>query len=208
MSREEVLDRAKAIVMGERNTQYGIPEDSFSMIAKLWTAYLGNDIGPEDVAIMMMLLKVARLSGSGYQNTDSWVDIAGYAACGAEIAVKPKKTEPEIFSGGVQPEVKQPEPVTRSECCFEAAQDDSQAVSERVRCFEAEPEKPEPEDDPEDDGNDEVVERMKGTWSRKKIPLDIGKVRALHNAGWNVAKIADEMGVSSHTIYRALKGDK
>ena len=37
---------------------------------------------------MMVLFKVARLKGSGYQSVDSWVDLIGYAACGGEIAVK------------------------------------------------------------------------------------------------------------------------
>lgn len=86
MTRKELLAKATTIVTGERDAQYGGPEDSFGRIAKLWTAYLGTDIGPEDVAIMMMLLKVARLGSSGYQSMDSWIDIAGYAACGAEIA--------------------------------------------------------------------------------------------------------------------------
>ena len=33
----------------------------------------------------------------------------------------------------------------------------------------------------------------------------MGKLRALHEGGWPVAKIADEMGVSQQTIYNKLK---
>jgi len=34
--------------------------------------------------------------------------------------------------------------------------------------------------------------------------LDYGKVNALHNAGWSVSKIADEMGRSESSIHNAL----
>jgi hypothetical protein len=37
-----------------------------------------------DVAIMMALLKISRLSWEPTKK-DSWVDLAGYAACGYEI---------------------------------------------------------------------------------------------------------------------------
>ena len=90
MTRAEVLERAALIVNGDRDKQYGNPEDNFSRIAELWCAYLGAPdlVGAEDVAIMMMLMKVARLGASEYQSEDSWIDIAGYAACGAEIATR------------------------------------------------------------------------------------------------------------------------
>ena len=89
MKRADVLEQAKTIVNGERDEAYGGPENNFKKIAAFWSQYLFGDadsIGPEDVAIMMMLLKVARLGASEYRSMDSWVDIAGYAACGAEIA--------------------------------------------------------------------------------------------------------------------------
>lgn len=87
MKREKLLLIAKEIVCSDRDKQYGGPEDTFKDIAALWSAYLNEDIGPEDVAIMMMLMKIARLKGSDYRSSDSWVDIAGYAACGSEIAL-------------------------------------------------------------------------------------------------------------------------
>lgn len=46
----------------------------------------------------------------------------------------------------------------------------------------------------------------KKTGGRK--PVDTGKIRALHNAGWPVAKIADEMRVSEQTVRNKLKGGK
>jgi len=87
MTREEILDQAKQIVSGDRDKQYGQPEDNFAKVAALWANYLETPIGAEDVAAMMILFKVARLIGSEYKSVDSWVDIAGYAACGGEIAI-------------------------------------------------------------------------------------------------------------------------
>lgn len=85
--REKILAAAKSAVCGDRDRQYGKPEENFNIIASYWTEYLHSSISPEDVAIMMILFKIARLSGSECQSRDSWVDIAGYAACGAEIAL-------------------------------------------------------------------------------------------------------------------------
>lgn len=84
MKRSEVLDKAKHEVTGQRLLDYGSPENNFSMIADMWGTYLDTDIAPADVAAMMILLKVARI-GNGGGTGDSWVDIAGYAACGGEI---------------------------------------------------------------------------------------------------------------------------
>jgi hypothetical protein len=85
--RESVLKEASSIVNGARTDTYGGPEDSFRDIAGLWTAYTGHTYSPSDVAILLALLKVARLRHSP-NHRDSWVDLAGYAACGAECALK------------------------------------------------------------------------------------------------------------------------
>lgn len=91
--REHVLDEAKKCVLKDRNSTYGKPEDNFRRIAELWTAYLGirpKDVGapitPTDVAQMMLLMKVARLAHNP-THKDSWVDAAGYIACGAGIEI-------------------------------------------------------------------------------------------------------------------------
>lgn len=88
ITRIEILDLANECVCGDRNLQYGEPEDNFSDIAKLWSSYLDIDIGSEDVAIMMCLFKIARIKGSCYKSKDSCVDLIGYAACGGEIALR------------------------------------------------------------------------------------------------------------------------
>lgn len=97
MTREEILNAAKQCVCHDRNNQYGSPEDNFKTIAYLWANYLnagsalrpgiGISLKAKDVAVMMILLKVARIAtGSGSQ--DNWIDLAGYAACGGEIETR------------------------------------------------------------------------------------------------------------------------
>ena len=86
-TRKRVLSEAERCVCGKREQDYGTPEDSFQKIGTFWTAYLNYNvkIDAEDVAAMMALLKIARISENP-QHMDSWVDLAGYAACGGEIA--------------------------------------------------------------------------------------------------------------------------
>ena len=94
MTRNEILEAAKKCVSGDREQDYGSPENNFKRIASLWSAYLYGDamqdfpetqlLTPEDVAAMMSLVKIARI-GSGHAKADNWIDLAGYAACGGEI---------------------------------------------------------------------------------------------------------------------------
>ena len=88
-TRKTILESAEKCVCHDRQDQYGKPEDSFSAIADLWTAYLdiGREITPVDVAQMMILLKVARAKGN-QKHQDNWIDVAGYAACAGEIAAE------------------------------------------------------------------------------------------------------------------------
>lgn len=91
MTREECLKQAATIVTGDREASYGSPEDNFKAIAAMWTAYLWTikrkSLEPHDVAAMMSMLKLARI-GSGNGKADNWIDLAGYAACGAELQSK------------------------------------------------------------------------------------------------------------------------
>ena len=90
MNREEILDAAKRCVCGDREQDYGTPERNFQAIANLWADYLQacgvqiDFLEPHDVAAMLALLKIARIS-SGHAKDDNWIDLAGYAACGGEI---------------------------------------------------------------------------------------------------------------------------
>ena len=85
MTRKECLEQAMGCVLRDRNNEYGGPEDSFGVIANFWSVYLGRKVYPHDVAMMMSLLKIARIKANrGY--ADGYIDLAGYAACGAECA--------------------------------------------------------------------------------------------------------------------------
>lgn len=95
MNRPEVLDKAKACVVGDREQDYGSPESNFGKIAKFWNTYLGfSRITPADVAAMLALLKIARIS-SGHAKDDNWIDLAGYAACGGELEASVRGGEKE-----------------------------------------------------------------------------------------------------------------
>lgn len=85
IDREYILRTAKTIVTEDRNSQYGEPEDNFNSIARLWGTYLDIEITEVDVCMMMVLLKVARVKTSTKPTPDSLIDIAGYAACAAEV---------------------------------------------------------------------------------------------------------------------------
>lgn len=86
MTRKECIDAAAKAVLHDRAQEYGDgPEDCFQLIASLWSSYLGHPVSSCDVAAMMALLKIARVKYNP-RHADSWVDIAGYAACGAECA--------------------------------------------------------------------------------------------------------------------------
>ena len=88
--REQTLDTAKKCVMGDREQDYGTPESNFATIASFWSDYLDMDISAQQVADMMILMKISRIKNGGGTG-DSYVDIAGYAACGNEILSKAHK---------------------------------------------------------------------------------------------------------------------
>lgn len=93
-TRSYILREAERCVCGHREQDYGSPEDNFKIIAHLWSAYLDHSVTPLDVAMMMSLLKVARIR-SGNGTMDSFIDLAGYAACGGEIKDVMNKTNKE-----------------------------------------------------------------------------------------------------------------
>lgn len=88
MTRQDILREANRCVSGDREQDYGSPEQNFRTIALLWSVYiqrLGRGyLEDRDVAAMLALLKIARIA-SGHAKADNWIDLAGYAACGGEI---------------------------------------------------------------------------------------------------------------------------
>jgi hypothetical protein len=71
----------------ERANQYDAPELNLKRIADMWTNFLKREISPYEVAVMMAMLKMARLS-QGYHQ-DTLEDAAAYIA----IAEMLKDTE-------------------------------------------------------------------------------------------------------------------
>ena len=83
-----MLEQAKETIM-ERGESYGDPNENFERIADLWIALLGDDtlkrpLSSQDVAAMMICLKLARLA-STKGHVDSMLDICGYAALMSEL---------------------------------------------------------------------------------------------------------------------------
>lgn len=100
-----ILTTAEEIINGQRAKDYGDARENHQRIADMWNVYLkkspDEELSPEDVGIMMILLKIARLMENGYHE-DTVVDIAGYAGVlekmqlpkelryGVEIGLKPR----------------------------------------------------------------------------------------------------------------------
>jgi hypothetical protein len=82
--RAKILEKAEQAVCNDRESQYGTPENSFTEIASFWSAYLDKPLSAKDVAVMMCLFKIARIK-TGRFKEDNWIDLVGYAACGAEV---------------------------------------------------------------------------------------------------------------------------
>jgi hypothetical protein len=83
-TRTAILVEAETLINGDREKDYGTPQELFGCIADMWAAYLGHPVTAADVCNMMTLLKVARLRNGPHR--DSSVDGAGYMALGAEMS--------------------------------------------------------------------------------------------------------------------------
>lgn len=94
--KEQITAEALDIVNGSRREAYGRPERNFERIARLWSAHLVNigrihpsdPLGAGDVALMIDLMKTARLAESP-DHYDSVVDKIGYTLCYAECMLPP-----------------------------------------------------------------------------------------------------------------------
>ena len=78
-----VLQEAHKIIYGDREKTYGHPDKNLRTIAKMWNAYTESggerELNSKDVAVMMIILKAARLANDP-SHRDSIIDICGYAA--------------------------------------------------------------------------------------------------------------------------------
>lgn len=111
MNRQELLISAQDAV-ARRPKAYGPPEQNFDRIAARWRVHIKNrfdievPIDPVSVAAMCADLKLARIEETP-NHEDSWRDLAGYAACGAEVSTaKAEAPAPKVLAVGARVRVK------------------------------------------------------------------------------------------------------
>jgi hypothetical protein len=90
MKRSDILNAADHAVTVDRAATHGALEDSFAAIAAIWSVRLGVTVTPAQVALLMVDLKTVR-AWSNPGHADNWIDLAGYAACGGELALTDSK---------------------------------------------------------------------------------------------------------------------
>lgn len=74
---DSFFNRCKELIE-QRQIDYATPQVNLTRIAKAWTEYMGFAIGPYDVCMMMVMLKMSRLCNGYHQ--DSIEDAASYLA--------------------------------------------------------------------------------------------------------------------------------
>jgi len=84
MKRSDVLAAADKLINGDRQANYGPPQENFARIAAGWSVILKTDVTPEQVALCMAWLKLARLVNGPHD--DSYIDGAAYMALAAELS--------------------------------------------------------------------------------------------------------------------------
>jgi len=87
MTRDEIIEKAKALISGQRAVDYGDAKDNFDRIAAGWNIIVENIDGPitaKHVALMMDWVKTCRLLKT-IDHIDSWVDKVGYTALGGSF---------------------------------------------------------------------------------------------------------------------------
>ena len=103
----QVKATAEELINGDRARTYGSPEVSFGRIADIFNAMgyrhhvqaegqpLGltkaNKLDAVDAALILLGMKLSRTIG-GREQFDNWVDMAGYAGLGGELAL-PEPTD-------------------------------------------------------------------------------------------------------------------
>lgn len=87
MLRGDILKEASRLTHGDRNKNYGDPFTNHQRIAALWSVYLETEVSPDQAAIMLALVKIARLIETP-DHLDSFIDGAAYFSIAGEIATR------------------------------------------------------------------------------------------------------------------------
>ena len=72
-----ILEEADKLVTTDRQNDYGHPAEDFARAAALWSAIIGKQITPRQIALCMIAIKISRECHR--HKRDNLVDIAGYA---------------------------------------------------------------------------------------------------------------------------------
>lgn len=75
--------KAIQAIMGPRAKTHGDAQETMERTAALWSAYLGRELSPAQVAVCNLLQKLAR---SRNYDKDHYVDVIGYALIAEEAA--------------------------------------------------------------------------------------------------------------------------
>ena len=92
VTKKEILAKASDLISNDRNKSHGDAFNNHAEIAEFWNIFLDKKLNPmasitaDDVAIMMILLKISRHIQGDKNNMDNFVDMAGYAAIAGEIS--------------------------------------------------------------------------------------------------------------------------
>lgn len=87
-NRSEILKTANKYVSEKRAEEHGDILQNSMKISALWNAHLGLNgyISPQDVPLMLGLIKLARISENP-NNIDNYVDWCGYGALAGEVSL-------------------------------------------------------------------------------------------------------------------------
>jgi Domain of unknown function (DUF6378) len=89
-TRVDILTEAANLIVGQRQDDYGTPQENFKRMADFANILLKKNletntpVSPRQMADFMILLKIARTINS--PTRDSYVDIVGYAGISGELA--------------------------------------------------------------------------------------------------------------------------
>jgi len=84
MNRTDVLSLALKLTTQNREHEHGVFRENAAVASKMISGFLGFEVHPWQVPVLLTLLKLARIS-QNRSNPDSWVDAAGYIALAAEL---------------------------------------------------------------------------------------------------------------------------
>ena len=83
MKRDKALKIAEGLVSEKRASVYGDARLNHQRIANMWSVIFGVKVTVPRVCLAMVAVKISRLINTP-DHEDSWIDICGYGALGAE----------------------------------------------------------------------------------------------------------------------------